>query len=246
LRALKHGAEFAMEDMRPALMFVADAHALDFLNTVATPAESAVEWLGSGEDLLVWLEQAGLITADIASAVRAGTIPGELDAIAERARLLREWFRGFVLAHAGHPVGSKALPELQPLNRLLAQDEAYGEIVASATHVETPAKAPHDHGLDWRWSRRWRAPDELLLPIAQAMADLVCEADFTMVKQCEGPTCTVLFLDTTKGHARRWCSMALCGNRAKQASHRARAKRAPAKTSRSSPGRKKRSSLGNL
>jgi len=44
------------------------------------------------------------------------------------------------------------------------------------------------------------------------------------VKNCEGPTCTMLFLDTTKGHARRWCTMAVCGNRAKQASHRARAK----------------------
>jgi predicted RNA-binding Zn ribbon-like protein len=58
------------------------------------------------------------------------------------------------------------------------------------------------------------------------MADLVCDADFTMVKKCEGPTCTMLFLDTTKGHARRWCSMAVCGNRAKQASHRARVKSA--------------------
>jgi predicted RNA-binding Zn ribbon-like protein len=238
-RVLKCGAEFAMEDFRPAPMFVADAHGLDFLNTVATPAGSAVEWLGSGEDLLTWLEQAGLISSDVVSAVRARTIPGELDAVAERARLLREWFRGFVLAHAGRPVESKALPELEPLNRLLERDEAYGEIVVSDTDAETPAKAPHDHGLDWRWSRRWRAPDELLLPIGQAMADLVCEADFTMVKQCEGPTCTMLFLDTTKGHARRWCSMALCGNRAKQASHRARAKGRPAKTLRSSPGLKK-------
>ncbi|MGO9268383.1 MAG: CGNR zinc finger domain-containing protein [Candidatus Binataceae bacterium] len=30
-----------------------------------------------------------------------------------------------------------------------------------------------------------------------------------------------MFLDRTKAHARRWCSMAVCGNRAK-AAHRSR------------------------
>jgi len=57
------------------------------------------------------------------------------------------------------------------------------------------------------------------------MADLVCDADFTVGRNCQGPTCTMLFLDTTKGRARRWCSMAVCGNRAKQAKHRAGLKR---------------------
>jgi predicted RNA-binding Zn ribbon-like protein len=79
-------------------------------------------------------------------------------------------------------------------------------------------------GLHWRWQRRWRTPDDLLLPIAHAMADVVCGADFRLVKQCEAPACTMLFLDTTKSHARRWCSMAVCGNRAKQTAHRARSK----------------------
>jgi predicted RNA-binding Zn ribbon-like protein len=185
-----------------------------------------------------------LLTNDVAKNARAGMILGELDAVAARARGLREWFRGFVLAHAGRPLKSSALPELKPLNQLLERDQAYGEIVAAQTHLHP--KELHDHHLGWRWRRRWRAPDDLLLPVAQAMADLVCDTDFSMVKRCEGPTCTVLFLDTTKGHARRWCSMALCGNRAKQASHRARAKRAPAKPFRSSPGPKKPSPLDNL
>ena len=214
-----------MTDARPAPMFIADAHGLDFLNTVAAPSGSEIEWLGNGQDLLAWLEQAGLVTADVAKAMRADTIPGELDAVAAQARVLREWFRSFVLTHAGRPVESNALAELGPLNRLLERDEAHGIIVASETHAQMPAEAPpRGHGLHWHWRRRWRTPDTLLLPVAQAMADLVCDADFTMVKNCEGPTCTMLFLDTTKGHARRWCSMALCGNRAKQATHRARAK----------------------
>jgi predicted RNA-binding Zn ribbon-like protein len=214
-----------MTDPRPAPMFIADARGLDFLNTVAAPSGSEIEWLGNGQDLLAWLEQAGLITVDVANAMRADTIPGELDAVAAQARALREWFRSFVLAHAGQPVKPESMAELGPLNRLLERDDVYGEIVASVSDgAHAHAEAPHDHGLHWHWRRRWRTPDTLLLPIAQAMAGLLCDEDFTLVKNCEGPTCTMLFLDTTKGHARRWCTMAVCGNRAKQASHRARAK----------------------
>lgn len=38
------------------------------------------------------------------------------------------------------------------------------------------------------------------------------------------PACTLLFADHTRGHRRRWCSMAQCGNRAKQVAHRHRIK----------------------
>ena len=55
------------------------------------------------------------------------------------------------------------------------------------------------------------------LPYAQ-----VALADFRLIRGCEGPVCTLLFLDRTKAHGRRWCSMAVCGNRAKAAAHRAR------------------------
>jgi predicted RNA-binding Zn ribbon-like protein len=65
-------------------------------------------------------------------------------------------------------------------------------------------------------------PNALLLPIAEALAHLVRSEDFPLVKGCEGRTCTFLFLDRTHGRARRWCSMTICGNRAKQAAHRQR------------------------
>ncbi|MES6429106.1 CGNR zinc finger domain-containing protein [Cutibacterium acnes] len=44
------------------------------------------------------------------------------------------------------------------------------------------------------------------------------------MKACEGPACTLMFADHTRARARRWCSMAVCGNRAKQAAHRSRIK----------------------
>jgi predicted RNA-binding Zn ribbon-like protein len=211
---------------RPPAMFVADAHGLDFLNSVATPVDVEVEWLASGEDLLAWLEQAMLVPAEAASALRASAVPGELDAVAAQARALREWFRTFVLAHKGKPLTAEVLEELMPLNHVLERDEAYGTIVSCSEHADhPPAGQTHVSAFELHQRRHWRTPASVLLPIAQAMAELVCSADFSMVKECEGPTCTMLFLNTTHGGGRRWCSMAACGNRAKQSAYRRRSNR---------------------
>src|SRR6266478_6977726 len=210
-------------ETRPPPMFVADALGLDFLNSIGTPVDTVVEWLASGEDLLAWLEQAKLIDPAQAAAIRVSSFPGELDEVAAQARALREWFRGFVLAHMGRPLTAKALDLLEPLNRVLERDEMYGAIVPRSAHPQNQRRMPS--GLEWRVLRRWSTPNALLLPIAQAMAHLVCSEDFSLVKGCEGKTCTLLFLDTTHGRARRWCSMTICGNRVKQAAHRRRSTR---------------------
>ena len=211
---------------RPPAMFIADAIALDFLNTIATPAGTEVEWLANGEDLLAWLEKVELLPTDVAASFRASALPGELDGAAAQARALREWFRSFVRAHMGKQLGSAALGKLAPLNRLLAQDESFAAIVARSDRGRS--RDPHLPALELRTCRRWRSPVSVLSPLAQEMAEFACTADFSMIRECEGPTCTLLFLDTTHGHARRWCSMAACGNRAKQAAHRSRLKQADA------------------
>ncbi|MFE3961336.1 CGNR zinc finger domain-containing protein [Nocardia sp. NPDC059091] len=41
-------------------------------------------------------------------------------------------------------------------------------------------------------------------------------SDRGRVKNCEGPGCAGLFLDTTRGANRRWCSMNTCGNKVKK------------------------------
>ncbi|ALP66965.1 CGNR zinc finger domain-containing protein [Paraburkholderia caribensis] len=197
-------------------MFLADAPGLDFLNSIATPVDVPVDWISDGEGLLRWLDQAGMAPPDALAAIRARTAPAELDAIAAKARELREWFRGYVKKRKGHPLATSDLRELEPLNTLLARDEQHGEIVANG--ADAPA------AFSFRTVRRWESAESLLMPIAEALAKLVCEEDFTQVKACEGPACTLLFADHTRGHARRWCSMAVCGNRAKVAAHRARLK----------------------
>jgi predicted RNA-binding Zn ribbon-like protein len=134
--------------------------------------------------------------------------------VADQARALREWFRGFVRKHMGRSLTPKALRELGPLNRLLERDEAFSQI-------SRPSRSNGDR-LELRTTRRWRSPEALLLPIGEALARFVCEEDFADVKACVGHSCTLVFADRTRRRARRWCSMAVCGNRAKQAAHRKR------------------------
>jgi hypothetical protein len=215
-----------MRDIRPPPIFIAEAKALDFLNSIATPVDTPVEWLGSGDDLLSWLKEARLAPPEVLKAFKNDAVPGELDAVAAQARSLREWFRGFVFEHKGKPLRPNALQQLERLNRILTRDEEFGQIAALTHGHDTghPIKNHRDHSSSFVWvpQRRWRSPEALLLPIARAMADLICTENFTHVKACEGTTCTLIFADHTRNHGRRWCSMAVCGNRAKQAAHRER------------------------
>jgi predicted RNA-binding Zn ribbon-like protein len=214
-----------MAEQLPAPIFVADAPALDFLNTLATPIDEQVEWIATGEGLISWLQSVELVPAGVIADLRKTAVPGELDTIAAQARKLREWFRGFVTAHKGKPLKPKALRDLEPLNRILVRDEEFGQVVPRETNRRNAEGEGAISGLMWSARRRWRSPDTLLFPIAKTMAELVCEDNFSHVKACEGTNCTLMFIDRTRGHARRWCSMSVCGNRAKQAAHRERAVR---------------------
>lgn len=188
----------AVPQTLPPPLLVGDQPALDFLNTHAFPAGEAVEWIGSGDDWRVWLATAGL-----------GPPATDADAEARAARTLREWLRGMLEARG--PAGLDAADGLAPLNALLAQDArvlhlAPSEVGGAAKtwmSIATPA---------------WPA----LQRVASAIADLLTDEDPALVRRCEGRGCTLWFLDRTKSHGRRWCSMAACGNRAKAAAHRAR------------------------
>src|SRR6202034_3470689 len=203
-------------DQKAPAIFIADSLGRDFLNSIATPVDTPVDWLDSGDGLLKWLAQAKLVPANALDELKARAMPGELDNVADQARALREWFRGFVRKHMGRPLTPKALRELGPLNKLLERDEAFSQI--SRHHQRD------DDRFELRAMRRWRSPESLLLPIGEALAKFVCEEDFADIKACEGHSCTLIFADHTRRRARRWCSMAICGNRAKQAAHRRRLK----------------------
>jgi predicted RNA-binding Zn ribbon-like protein len=205
-----------MTATRPPPFFIAGHPGLDFLNTLAVPVDEEVEWLTSGRDLLAWLKQTELVPTNVLNDLGKTASPSELDAVAAQARALREWFRAFIHKHKGRRLPPTALRQLQPLNQVLARDEAFGQI---GVHSQ---KGQRMSGLVWRPLRRWHSPESLLLPIARSLADLVCSEDFSNIKACVGPMCTLVFVDRTRGRRRKWCSMAVCGNRAKQSALRKR------------------------
>jgi predicted RNA-binding Zn ribbon-like protein len=198
----------------PPAIFVADSQGLDFLNSVATPVDTPVDWIADGEGFLDWLAQAKFIPANVLKEIKARATRSELDHVAAQARELREWCRGFVRKHMGKPLKAGALAELDPLNRLLARDEMFSRI---ERHQDGDGNR-----LELRKVRRWQSVESLLLPVGERLAQFICEENFSDVKACEGASCTLLFADHTARRARRWCSMAICGNRAKQAAHRER------------------------
>jgi predicted RNA-binding Zn ribbon-like protein len=208
------------QNVRPAPFFLADDRALDFLNSIASPWGKEIEWIGDGYDLLAWLEFSALVPSSAVTQFRKEAGKEELDAVAAQASELREWFRTFVGDHAGRSLQSTALDALTPINRLLARDNCYRQIEEG--NLPHPDKDMPTTALRWRQERRWRSLDDLLLPIAEVMGNIVCRVDFELVKKCESPTCTLWFHDVSQNHTRRWCSMAVCGNRAKAAAHRAR------------------------
>jgi predicted RNA-binding Zn ribbon-like protein len=205
-----------MKPNQPPAFFVGGHFALDFLNTTAKPQGVLLDWLGDGNGLVGWLEQAGGIEPAAAATIGASD-RDQLDDVARQARQFRNWLRGFVTSRMGRSLRATTAA-MAPLNELLANRTCIQRL-----EVVGP-DAKDGRGVMLRNVRCWESPQELLDPIAEAAADLICNEDFRYIRGCEGSACVLLFCDRTKAHARRWCSMAVCGNRAKAAAHRSRKK----------------------
>jgi predicted RNA-binding Zn ribbon-like protein len=181
--------------------FVAGHLALDFLNTA--PRFGAVECLDQGVSLRRWMAAAGLPVAD--------QIDGH-DASA--ARRFRETMRPAVTNNAGGEAVEIDGGVADAVNRILAKDVFY--FALKADHSSQAGRPVLE------MVRPKLECTEPLGPIAEAFGRLFSEADFTRVKTCENPRCSLLFLDTSLNRTRRWCSMTTCGNQAKVAAHRSR------------------------
>jgi len=202
---------------RPPPFFVGNHLALDFLNTIATPQGAVIDWLRDGQDLVRWLQDARVIDAAIAARIKTAGRDA-LDDVAGNVREFRTWLRAFVTARNGKPLRVTA-GSIAPLNKLLARDKSFPKAEVAARNTGA------GHPVALRRVRRWESPEELIDPLVDTAADLICNHDFRLIRSCEGSACSLMFLDRTKGHARRWCSMAVCGNRAKVGAHRARTTR---------------------
>src|SRR5260370_16114990 len=91
------------------------------------------------------------------------------------------------------------------INALLEITEGHDQLQREAGGWKFGFRARHE-GLEW-----------LLAAIARSGAELIAEGPRSGLQQCSNPCCRLLFYDHSRTHRRRWCSMALCGNRSKVA-----------------------------
>lgn len=184
--------------MRPDAPAVGDHLAMDLLNTEARVDGEAVDYWRDGGDVLAWLGRQGI-------AAHAAEVDG--DELLAQARALRALARRLVVQRK--------------------EEGSAGDIGALNAWLHAHVSAPHlerDSAGNWTLVRMASgAPVAALLgPLAEAVAQLLVDGQFELVRQCEHPDCVLWFYDRTKAHKRRWCSMALCGNRHKAAQFRKR------------------------
>lgn len=208
------------ENDRLDAMFVGEHPALDFLNSIAAPKGTLIDWLETEACLLDWLEQSGLCEKAELARVCDGARSGDFARALHEIHAFRDAFRAFVQMTAGQGELPFEHPLVSRINDILRSRPLKMQIQTS----QPPNGQKPTLVLSTKYELN--TPQDLLPRIAETCARLICEADFTYVRNCEGPTCTLYFLDISKNHKRRWCSMKVCGNRAKAAAHR-KAKAAP-------------------
>jgi predicted RNA-binding Zn ribbon-like protein len=182
--------------------------ALDFVNTLdERPLPVPIELLGGYAELVRFAELAGLITPKQAGRLRKRR-GSALEQIAGNARRLREEL--FAVLSAAHRRTKL------PARRLRGLTEAISR--AHAARVLAGSSGP---GIS---IYEWASPDAAEIPLHScvlAIADLLTGEDRKRIRKCGASDCAVYFIDRSKGHRRHWCSMANCGNRAKQRRWRA-------------------------
>ncbi|MFG2293646.1 CGNR zinc finger domain-containing protein [Streptomyces sp. NPDC048603] len=136
-------------------------------------------------------------TGDDRLAARFGLSGPELTEAAE----LREALRAALQAHAGHPAPPGTLATL---NRMLAG----APLTVRFDEEGTAILAAEGDGLTAR--------------IATAVAEGVTAGTWSRLKACEAEDCRWAYYDRSPAARGRWCSMSVCGSRAKMRTYRSR------------------------
>lgn len=160
--------------------------------------EDDEERLRTREDLEAWMDSQGLDVAFTPS-----------DADLRRAIGLREALRGLLLANNGQPLPPGTTDELR----------AAAERASVRLEVDP----------DGRISTRPAAAgiDGLVVRMLEIAARAQVDGSWARLKACPAETCAWAFYDGSRNRSRTWCSMGVCGNRAKTRRYRSRKRARP-------------------
>jgi len=183
----------------PPLPLLGGRLSVDFVN--AAPPNAELSW----ERLIHFLN-----STDIVSTERATQLLGhpQIDPQAAEALLLKARRLQIALRKAFTAMLRKQrMPGewIESVNEILRITEGHDELVGQDNiwKIEFVAR---EGGLDW-----------LLAAIARSGAEIISEGAQARLRLCANPHCGLFFYDDSRTHRRRWCSMAVCGNRSKVA-----------------------------
>jgi predicted RNA-binding Zn ribbon-like protein len=181
---------------------VAGQLCLDFCNTINFAISEPNERVNTFGDLVLWGKMAGLLTTKQANDLSkwAESHRNAANAAVRQARKFRAAIhRSFVdIAHGTGP----AKDDLVVLNETLSAARSNQHLFYHQSSFQ----------LDWN---EVTGLNQVLWPVAVSAAELLTGPDLKFVRQCSGSSCSWLFMDFTRNHSRRWCTMEVCGNRAK-------------------------------
>lgn len=196
---------------REGFLFLADQLSLDFVNTCPVMDGQKVEFLPDWSSSLRWFRAAGLIAPEkVDQLLQSWWKRPQALAFPKKLRAFRETLRGAVVQlESGKRISSQFIDNL---NSLLATHPMLLEVAQDASSLQA------------KRTFQLTQPEDLFAPLADSAADLLVNRDPSRVRMCD--SCVLHFYDTTKNGTRRWCSMQVCGNRAKVASYAARQRKA--------------------
>ncbi len=170
---------------------------LDLPATRVPSHVGVVDRLGSPEDLARWFAAAGIAGGRVAAD------EADLQDARELRRALYRLYTATALGRALDPA------DVATVNRWAIRP-------APAARLELDAEGRAATVVD--------APDaaSLLAAVARDAVEVLGGPLRDRVRRCAGEGCTLLFIDTSRGGRRRWCSMNLCGARTKMAAYRRR------------------------
>ncbi len=172
---------------------------VDFVN--ATPPNAELSW----NRLIHFLGSTNIVSAERSAQLLS--LP-QSDPQAAEALLLKARRLGSALRKVFAALLRKqrlAREWIEPINEILRITEGHDELVGQdgIWKIEFVAR---EGGLDW-----------LLAAVARSGAEIVAEGARARLRVCANPHCGLFFYDNSRTRRRRWCSMAVCGNRSKVA-----------------------------
>jgi predicted RNA-binding Zn ribbon-like protein len=199
-------------------LLIGGALCVDFVNTLNGHPDGPLgaprhEYLEDYRDLVLWCRHAGILAQDEAARLltQAAQRPGDAQSVLKRLIALRETLYRIFKSIAGG-VGPRQAD-------LEALDQARLQVLAPSRLIQG-----HD-GYQIQWYSDTESLERMLAPLVISAVDLLTSDELKRLHECDGDGCDWLFVDHSRNHLRRWCSMDHCGNRAKSRRQYARRKK---------------------